>query len=102
MIDDFYIENTDKIDSNETDVEVLPDSLQSGVQNSDNLQQAWVSALSAEIDMIAGIDPRPPGSNVRPERKRIYTSKVYIDECCDKPDCHHKWIEIASMSEPEV
>ena len=71
MIDDFYIENTDKIDSNETDVEVFSDSLQSSVQNSENSQQAWVSALSAEIDLIAGVDPRPLGTHMRPEKKKI-------------------------------
>ena len=90
MIDDYYIENTNKIDSNVIDFEEFQDLLQSGVQKSENLQEAWVGALTAEFDKIAGIDPRPPGTHLRPESKRDHYPHVNLGECCLKPECHHK------------
>ena len=105
MLDDkLYVPEIYKIDSNE--IETNESEIQSewcpNSEDKSYLQKAWVSALTLELDSVASVDPRPPGSHCRPETKMIYNYKTYVEECCLVPGCKHKWSINATKAEPDV
>ena len=61
-----------------------------------------MSALTSELNSVASIDPRSPGSHYRPENKMVYDDRIFVAECCKTPGCKHKWSINASRAEPEV